>query len=138
MDRRILWVCATACALIALAPPATAQTPDQVAPEVPAITPEPTGPLPAPVTPPEINAAQDMVTDDELAGLRGGAQIVVTNQSLTAITAGNVINGDYLAGTVTLSDNALSNFTGIGNLLINTGAQVSLQTGVNVTLNVNQ
>ena len=64
--------------------------------------------------------------------------MVVTNQSLVAITSGNVINGDYAAGNVSISDNALSNFNGLGNLLINTGAQVSLQTGMNVTINVNQ
>lgn len=78
-----------------------------------------------------------IVSDDELAGLRGGQQISVTNQTLTAITAGNVINGDFIAGNVTLSDSALSSFNGVGNLLINTGAQVSLQTGMNITINVN-
>ena len=60
------------------------------------------------------------------------------NQTLVAITSGNVIAGDYVAGNVSLSDNALSNFSGIGNVLINTGAQVSLQTGMNVTINVGE
>ena len=74
--------------------------------------------------------------DDELGELRGGEGVVVANQTLVAITSGNVIAGDYSAGSVSLSDHALSNFNGLGNLLINTGAQVSLQTGMNLTINV--
>jgi hypothetical protein len=67
---------------------------------------------------------------------RGGEQLIVTNQTLTAITQGNVLNGDFLAGDVNLSDSALSSFNGVGNILINTGAQVSLQTGMNLTINI--
>lgn len=78
------------------------------------------------------------LSNAELGELRGGESVVVTNQTLVAITSGNVINGDYRAGDVSLSDFALSNFNGLGNLLINTGAQVSLQTGMNVTINVKQ
>ena len=78
------------------------------------------------------------LSDSALDELRGGESMVVTNQTLVAITSGNVINGDYAAGNVSISDNALSNFNGLGNLLNNTGAQVSLQTGMNVTINVNQ
>jgi hypothetical protein len=78
------------------------------------------------------------LSDSDLDKLRGGEEIVLTNQTLTAITSGNVINGNFTAGNVSISDFALSNFNGIGNLLINTGAQVSLQTGMNLTINVNQ
>ncbi len=77
-----------------------------------------------------------LVSDDELTGLRGGEAAAVANQTLVAITTGNVITGDYVAGNVTLSDFALSNFNGVGNVLINTGGQVSLQTGMNLTINV--
>ena len=38
--------------------------------------------------------------------------------------------------SVSLSDNALSGFNGVGNVLINTGAQVSLQAGMNLTINI--
>jgi hypothetical protein len=79
-----------------------------------------------------------MLSDSDLDKLRGGQEIVLTNQTLTAITSGNVINGNFTAGNVSISDFALSNFNGIGNLLINTGAQDSLQTGMNLTINVNQ
>ena len=92
----------------------------------------------AAVQPPAEAEAPVALPDSALDELRGGESVVVTNQTLVAITSGNVINGDYAAGNVSISDNALSNFNGLGNLLINTGAQVSLQTGMNVTINVNQ
>jgi propanediol dehydratase small subunit len=80
--------------------------------------------------------SQHILSDQELNQERGGEALIVTNQTLTAITQGNVISGDFLAGDVSLSDNALSNFNGIGNIMINTGAQVSLQTGMNLTINI--
>jgi hypothetical protein len=82
--------------------------------------------------------SQHMLSNDELIEQRGGEQLIVTNQTLTAITQGNVLNGDFLAGDVNLSDSALSSFNGVGNILINTGAQVSLQTGMNLTINVGE
>lgn len=83
-------------------------------------------------------ADPDLLDDDELLALRGGEALVVSNQTLTAITSGNVINGNYTAGNVSLADQALSSFNGVGNLLINTGGQVSLQTGMNLTINVGE
>jgi hypothetical protein len=77
-----------------------------------------------------------MLNDSELDTLRGGESLVITNQTLDSIVNGNVLNGDYTAGAVTLSDFALSNFNGVGNLLINTGAQVSAQSGMNLTINL--
>lgn len=80
---------------------------------------------------------ENPVLDDlDIKELRGGENLIVTNQTLTAITTGNVIDGNYTAGNVTLSDFALSNFNGLGNLMINTGAQVSMQGGINLTINV--
>lgn len=76
------------------------------------------------------------MSDADLAGNRGGQTKVVGNQTLTSVTKGNVLNGNYAAGSVTLSDKALSNFNGVGNIVINTGAQVSLQSGMNLTINV--
>lgn len=77
-----------------------------------------------------------MLKDDELDTLRGGQSLVITNQTMDSIVSGNVLKGDYTAGAVTLSDFALSNFNGVGNLLINTGAQVSAQSGMNLTINL--
>jgi hypothetical protein len=77
-----------------------------------------------------------MLKDTELETLRGGQSLVITNQTMDSIVSGNVLKGDYSAGAVTLSDFALSNFNGVGNLLINTGAQVSAQSGMNLTINL--
>lgn len=85
---------------------------------------------------PAAKLSPDALTDEELGKLRGGETTAISNQTLVAITTGNVINGNYVAGNVSLSDFSLSNFNGLGNVLINTGAQVSLQTGMNVTINV--
>lgn len=87
----------------------------------------------------DLTAAQDaeadaLVPSDALDAERGGA-LVIADQDLTAITAGNVLQGDYIAGNISISDNALSNFTGIGNVLINTGGLTSIQSGINVTIN---
>ena len=95
-----------------------------------------------PVAPAEQPAADvqpiEPLPDEVLGDLRGGESLTVANQTMVAITTGNVLNGDYTAGSVSLSDFALSNFNGVGNLMINTGAQVSLQTGMNLTINVGQ
>jgi hypothetical protein len=73
---------------------------------------------------------------DELDANRAGETLVLGNQSLKATTTDNVLNGNYVAGAITLSDKALSNFNGVGNFAINTGAQVTLQSGINLTINV--
>ncbi len=78
------------------------------------------------------------LSDSELTELRGGETLLLSNQTLVAITTGNVITGNYTAGNVSLSDHALSSFNGVGNLLINTGGQVSLQSGMNLTINVGE
>ena len=76
------------------------------------------------------------LTEKDLADNRAGQTVVAGNQTLTAVTTGNVLNGNYVAGSIVLSDQALSNFNGVGNFAINTGAQVSLQSGLNLTVNV--
>ncbi|MBP6380444.1 MAG: hypothetical protein KA312_08525 [Sphingorhabdus sp.] len=75
------------------------------------------------------------LSDEELDAARGGSTIVVGNQTLNAVNSGGVINGDFSAGSISLADNALTNFNGFGNLVINTGAQNNLQSGMNVTIN---
>lgn len=117
-----------ASATIALATPAHAEDAAKIAPAA--------TPPSAPQAPAKVDEASALSNAD-LDQLRGGESVVVTNQTLTAMTSGNIINGNYSAGNVSLSDSAFSNFNGLGNVLINTGAQVSLQTGMNVTINVN-
>lgn len=77
-----------------------------------------------------------MLNDSELDTQRGGQVAGYANQTMDSIVSGSILKGDYTAGAVTLSDFALSNFNGVGNLLINTGAQVSAQSGMNLTINL--
>jgi len=86
--------------------------------------------------PAKLERKSPMLNDSELDTQRGGQSLVITNQTMDSIVSGNVLKGDYTAGAVTLSDFALSNFNGVGNLLINTGAQVSAQSGMNLTINL--
>ena len=84
-----------------------------------------------------VAAQQDpVVTDAELANYRGGQNVVTGNQTLNSNTTGNTINGNYTAGSINILNSAFSNFNGIGNFAINTGAQVSLQSAMNLTINV--
>jgi hypothetical protein len=78
------------------------------------------------------------LSDSDLEEHRGGESIAVSNQTLKAITSGNIINGDVAAGAINIAGGSLSNFSGIGNFAINTGAQVSLQSGMNLTINIGQ
>ncbi len=96
----------------------------------------PAGASVAPATPAQPARKSPMLNDNELDTLRGGQSLVITNQTMESLVAGNTLNGDYTAGSVALSDFALSNFNGVGNLLINTGAQVSAQSGMNLTINL--
>ena len=78
------------------------------------------------------------LNDDDLADFRGGQAITIANQTMTSIVSGASIGGDVSAGAVSVTENALSSFNGLGNIVINTGSQVSLQSGMNVILNINQ
>lgn len=119
-----------------LSVPVSAQLPppDAAAPLVTAAVPVQASAAPA--TPMQRERISPMLKDSELDTQRGGQSLVITNQTMDSIVSGNVLKGDYTAGAVTLSDFALSNFNGVGNLLINTGAQVSAQSGMNLTINL--
>ena len=81
-------------------------------------------------------AENEAVADEDLLVLRGGQALVIANQTMTAINTGSVLNGDYTAGSISFSDNALANFNGFGNVVVNTGAQNNLQSGLNLTINI--
>lgn len=85
-----------------------------------------------------LEGTEERLADAELVDLRGGETIVLANQTMSSITAGNSIGGAVSGGAVSLSDSALSSFNGFGNIVINTGSQVTLQSGMNVTINVSQ
>lgn len=76
-----------------------------------------------------------LLDEEELADTRGMATIVINQQQLDGVVSGNSL-GDYVAGSILLSDNALSNFTGVGNFLFNTGAQNNLQAGMTLTITI--
>jgi hypothetical protein len=60
---------------------------------------------------------------------------VITGQTLTAITAGNTINaGTVGSGAITLGPNAFSGFDGIGNFVINSGHNNTLQSSLSVSI----
>ncbi|MEM9500806.1 MAG: hypothetical protein AAF941_03055 [Pseudomonadota bacterium] len=73
---------------------------------------------------------------DDLAKMRGGEQTAISQQTFISDNSAGTINGDFIAGDVSISDNALSNFNGLGNIVINTGAQSTLQAGLGVTINI--
>lgn len=87
----------------------------------------------APVT---TDALPILLSAAELAETRGGQTIIINNQTLKAITSGNVIGGDYVAGDISFNNDAFANFAGVGNFTINTGAQNNLQTAMILTVNV--
>ena len=74
----------------------------------------------------------------EMASLSGGEGVdvtVLTRQQLTGATTGNTVNaGTVTSGAVNFSDNALSGFRGIGNFVVNTGANNTLQGAINISI----
>lgn len=72
---------------------------------------------------------------DALAGGDGGVAVAVTNQDLNAVNTGNTINaGQVTTGDITLGSGALAGFSGVGNFLMNTGANNNLQSTMSVTV----
>lgn len=125
-------------ALAGLSVPVSAQLPPQEEAAPAAVEAAATEASTAPAIPARPARKSPMLDDSELDTQRGGQSLVITNQTMESLVAGNVLNGDYTAGSVALSDFALSNFNGVGNLLINTGAQVSAQSGMNLTINLGE
>lgn len=72
---------------------------------------------------------------DALSGEGVGDINVITGQTLTAITAGNTITaGTVGSGAITLDQNAFSGFDGVGNFLINSGHNNTLQSSLSVSI----
>ncbi len=120
--KKHFWLLMTA-PLAMTASHASAQVADQnAAPQAPATT--------------EQQSASPLMSLEELDELRGGTQVAINEQTFNSDNTGNTINGDFTAGDVNLSDNSLSSFNGLGNIVINTGAQSALQAGLAVTINI--
>ena len=59
----------------------------------------------------------------------------MNDQNLTALNSGNSVNANSVVnGDVTLSANAFSGFTGLGNFVINTGNNNNLQGTMSVNI----
>jgi hypothetical protein len=75
---------------------------------------------------------------DEMAGVSGGQEMTVTaltRQQLTGVTSGNSITaGSVISGDVNFSQSALSGFSGVGNFVVNTGANNTLQGAINISV----
>ena len=74
------------------------------------------------------------VESDDLADLRGGL-IVPATQSQAAVL-GNSVAGVTETGKVTLSGNAFSGAHGITSNIVNTGNNVSIQSTMNVVIDL--
>jgi hypothetical protein len=94
------------------------------------------GATPAPT--PAAAAPPKALTAEEMAAISGGAEVNVaamTRQQLTGSTSGNTISaGALISGQVTFGPNALDGFNGIGNFVVNTGANNTLQGAINVSV----
>ena len=80
----------------------------------------------------------ELMINDDLSDLAGGAGVTITaitNQTLTAINTGNTVDGETVtSGDVNVGANAFSGFDGVGNFVINTGHNNNLQSTMNVTV----
>lgn len=78
------------------------------------------------------------LTGPEMADVRGGqvpAVSVLSRQQLDGATTGNSIQaGSIVAGAVSFSSNALQNYSGVGNFVINTGANNTLQGSISISI----
>lgn len=85
-------------------------------------------------------ASEDTLALDDLADISGGAALAIddsalSNQELTANNSNNTVGGDVGTGDIRFSEGAFSSFSGVGNVVVNTGVQANIQGSINVTIN---
>jgi hypothetical protein len=94
--------------------------------------------VPPPVRPPVAAVPPKALTPEEMAAINGGAEVsleVLNRQQLTGMTTGNtVIAGTLTSGQINFAPNALSGFNGIGNFVLNTGANNTLHGAISVSV----
>jgi hypothetical protein len=82
--------------------------------------------------------ASPLLSREELSGIRAGEapQFTVANsQNVSASSSSNVISaGSLVSGGVSFSQNAFSGFSGIGNIVVNTGNNNAIQGTLSVTV----
>ena len=93
-------------------------------------------PTPAPSPHAAFAKAAKPVSDTELQGLSGGQAIAINEQQLKSMTSDNSVNalGNITNGSVTLSPGAFSGYAGLGNFVINTGNNNTLQGSMSVNI----
>jgi hypothetical protein len=76
------------------------------------------------------------VSDTELQDLSGGQAIAINEQQLKSVTSDNSVNalGNVTNGPVNLSPGAFAGFAGLGNFVINTGNNNTLQGSMSVNI----
>lgn len=88
-------------------------------------------------------ASGETMAADDMANMSGGTDTTVntnaalSHQELTATSTGNTIQAtdlNMVSGDVNFDAGSLGNFNGIGNFVINTGANNVLQGSINVTI----
>ncbi|MDB5417750.1 MAG: hypothetical protein JWP50_1169 [Phenylobacterium sp.] len=73
--------------------------------------------------------------DKALGDISGRGAVAITDQDLVALNSGNTITANTVgSGAITLRDNALSGFSGVGNFVMNTGHNNNLQSTMSVTI----
>jgi hypothetical protein len=95
----------------------------------------------APTAPPAAALTPAAESDAALNGLDGRGDVTINNstaitdQDLTAVNSGNTITAlNVGSGNISLSGDALSSFSGIGNFVMNTGHNNNLQGSISVTI----
>lgn len=94
---------------------------------------------PGPTVDPAEKAAREApLSVEEMAQASGGQGVtveVLTRQQLSGTTTGNTVNaGTLTSGDVTFGPDALTGFNGVGNFVINTGANNTLQGAINISV----
>jgi hypothetical protein len=92
----------------------------------------------APETPPSQAEPRAPLSPEEMESASGGQGValqVTTQQQLTGTTSGNTVTAGVLnSGDVSFGAEALDGFSGIGNFVINTGANNTLQGAINISI----
>jgi len=87
---------------------------------------------------PETQTPGEVLEDSDLAELSGGQAVTVTaqtTQTLTSTSTGNTVTGGTIgSGEVSIGAGAFSGYSGIGNFVINTGHNNTLQGSIGVTV----
>ena len=89
-------------------------------------------------SPPSTPASQAPLSAEEMSSVHAGADskvTVLTTQQLTGTTSGNSITaGTVTSGAIGFSPDAQRGFSGVGNFVVNTGANNTLQGSINISI----